>query len=91
MPILDHFNVTLPALVVFLFIPTIKLRLDLLEAELKKQTQDVANISMNFRGSLKEASSKDQSIFFIHLVVQIINCSHDRQITLYHPVSVKNC
>ena len=59
-PILDHFNVTLPVLVVFLFIPTIKLHLDSLEAELKNKTQEVANISMNFR---EEAS---RPINFLH-------------------------
>ena len=59
-PISDYVNFTLPA---FHSIPTLKLQLDSLEAELRKQMQEVANISVNFKGLPKEASSNGKSIW----------------------------
>ena len=85
----DYVNFTFPSLH---SVPTMRLQLDSLETELKKQMEHVSNISVQVKG-LKEATSKDspsfwtnlplllhagQIVFFMYLIVQIIICCRDR-------------
>ena len=59
----DYVNFTFPSLHSF---PTMRLQLDSLEIELKKQMEHVSNISVQVKG-LKEDTSKDSPFFWTHL------------------------